>query len=225
MNVTAMGARFRSEDTVLDAVASANTSVFQGPFHYVVISKKVIDSLTAKGLKGIGMDVDPAMPPEMKPQFTLDTPWTNASQVFDAMVAGGWGYRGATLEELAQNAHMDTKTFVATYKNYNAMCAAGTDKEFGKPAKYMFSEGDEGPFYIIIAEINNLGSVGGLVINTKFQALNEKKLPVPGLYSVGVESLGVLFNDTYVGFGAGIAWTFTSGRLGGAEAAKAVLAK
>jgi len=223
INVT--GARFRSEDTVLDAVASANTSVFQGPYHYVVVSKTVIDALMEKGLKGIGMDVDPAMPPEVKPQFTLDTPWNNAYEVFDAMVAGGWGYKGATLEELARNAHMDTKTFVDTVKSYNAMCAAGADTEFGKPSKYMFSEGDEGPFYVIIAEINNLGSVGGLVINTKFQVLNDKRLPVSGLYGVGVESLGVLFNDTYVGFGAGIAWTFTSGRLGGAEAAKAVLAR
>jgi fumarate reductase flavoprotein subunit len=225
INVTAMGARFRGEDATLDAVASANTSAFQGTFHYVVISKKVIDTLMTKGLAGIGMDVSPGMPPEMKPQFELDTPWKNAYQVFDAMVAGGWGYKGATLEELAKNAGMNPQTFVSTYNNYEKMCAAGADSEFGKKGKYMFSEGTEGPFYIIIAEINNLGSVGGLVINTKFQVLNDKRLPVPGLYGVGAESLGVLFNDTYVGFGAGVAWTFTSGRLGGAEAAKAVLVK
>jgi uncharacterized protein with FMN-binding domain/predicted oxidoreductase len=225
LNVSATGARFRSEDATLVAVAAANTSAFQGPFHYVVISRKTIDALMTKGLKGIGMDVSPGMPPEYKPKFELDTPWANAYKVFDAMVAGGWGYKGNTLDELAKNAGMDAATFRATYENYEKLCAAGEDTEFGKQAKYMVPLGKEGPFYIITSEINNLGSVGGLVINTKFQVLNAKRLPVPGLYGVGTEALGVLFNDTYVGNGAGVAWTFTSGRLGGAEAAQMVHGK
>ena len=225
MNVTASGARFRSEDATLNAVAAANTSAFQGPFHYVVLSKRVIDILMTRGLIGIGMDVSPGMPPELKPKFDLDTPWDKAYEVFDAMVAGGWGYKGSTLQELAKNAGMDGEIFQETYGNYQAMCASGSDTEFGKQAKYMVPMGEEGPFYLITAEINNLGSVGGLLINAKFQVLSEKRIPVPGLYGVGTESLGVLFNDTYVGTGAGIAWAFTSGRLGGAEAAKRALGK
>jgi uncharacterized protein with FMN-binding domain/predicted oxidoreductase len=225
LNVGASGARFRDETTTLVAVAAANTSAFQGPYHYVIVSKKTIDTLMAKGLAGINMDVSPGMPPEYKPKFELTTPWANAYAVFDAMVAGGWGFKGATLEELARNAGMDPATFTAAYASYEKQCAAGADAEFGKAAKYLVANGAEGPFYAVTAEINNLGSVGGLVVNTRFQVLNAKKLPVMGLYGVGTEALGVLFNDTYVGNGAGIAWTFTSGRLGGAEAAKAVLSK
>ncbi|WP_449602668.1 hypothetical protein [Paenibacillus sp. Marseille-Q9583] len=44
-----------------------------------------------------------------------------------------------------------------------------------------------------------------------------------GLFAVGLESEGVLFNDTYVGNGVGIGYSFTSGRLGGESAAKSAL--
>ncbi len=44
-----------------------------------------------------------------------------------------------------------------------------------------------------------------------------------GLFAVGLESEGVLFNDTYVGNGVGIGYSFTSGRLGGESAANSAL--
>lgn len=83
--------------------------------------------------------------------------------------------------------------------------------------------GDEGPSYAIIAEINNLGSIGGLLINRNFQVLNNDRVPIKGLYAVGVEAAGVLYNDTYVGNGVGIGYAFTSGRLGGEYAAISAL--
>ncbi|WP_340008074.1 hypothetical protein MHH52_09165 [Paenibacillus sp. FSL K6-0276] len=62
-------------------------------------------------------------------------------------------------------------------------------------------------------------------MNTKFQVLNDKRTPVQGLFAVGLESEGVLFNDTYVGNGVGIGYSFTSGRLGGENAASIALEK
>ncbi|MNR68826.1 hypothetical protein D3C85_1936320 [compost metagenome] len=44
-------------------------------------------------------------------------------------------------------------------------------------------------------------------------------MPIKGLYAVGLESEGVLYNDTYVGNGVGLGYSFTSGRLGGESAA------
>jgi hypothetical protein len=80
------------------------------------------------------------------------------------------------------------------------MLADSVEKNGGKvitetTVKYLLPNGD-GPYYAITAEINNLGSVGG-----------------------------VLFNDTYVGDGVGIGYSFTSGRLGGEYAASNVLGK
>jgi len=50
--------------------------------------------------------------------------------------------------------------------------------------------------------------------------LNEARVPIGGLYAVGMEAAGVLYNDTYVGNGVGIGYAFTSGRLGGEEAGR-----
>jgi uncharacterized protein with FMN-binding domain len=228
INVGSSGARFRDEAATLTAVAAANTSAFQGPFHYVIVSKSQLDSLMAKGMSGVQAPKLPGMPPEFyasfKDKFTLDNPWKDADKVFDAMVKNGDGFKGNTIEELAKNAGMDEKVFAEAFKNYEEACKTGKDLDFGKAANFLLPNGD-GPYYAITAEINNLGSVGGLLVNTKFQVLNNKRVPIKGLYAVGLESEGVLFNDTYVGNGVGIGYSFTSGRLGGEYAGDNALGK
>lgn len=47
--------------------------------------------------------------------------------------------------------------------------------------------------------------------------LDDAKLPIEGLYAVGNEAGGNLYNDTYVGFGYGMANTITSGYLCGTK--------
>lgn len=229
MNVGTSGARFRDEAATLKAVAAANTSAFHGPYHYVIVSQLQLDSLMAEGMNGVKAPKLPGMPPEFymdfSDQFTLDNPWENADKVFDSMVEKGHGFKGNTMEELAENAGMDVAVFVETLKNYEEATKTGADTEFGKTADYLISMGEEGPYYAIIAEINNLGSIGGIVVNRNFQVLNEARVPINGLYAVGVEAAGVLYNDTYVGNGVGIGYAFTSGRLGGMQAASHVLGK
>jgi len=229
INVGTSGARFRDESATLTSVAAANTSAFQGAYHYVIVSKTQIDSLMAKGMNGVKAPQLPGMPPEFyaafSDQFKLDNPWKNADDVFESVVKNGDGFKGNTIEELATNAKMDKATFEETFKNYEEACKTGIDTEFGKTAKYLIPNGEKGPYYAIKAEINNLGSVGGLLVNTKFQVLNEKRVAIKGLYAVGLESEGVLFNDTYVGNGVGIGFAFTSGRLGGEYAASNALGK
>jgi fumarate reductase flavoprotein subunit len=223
MNVGPSGARFRDEAATLTAVAAANTSAFNGPYHMVVVSKQQLEKLEAKGMSGVNAPSLPGMPPEFyadfKDQYTLKNPWKNVVKVFDSMVENGDGYKGNTIEELAANAGMDVDTFKDEYNNYVKAIKSGVDTEFGKKAEYLTPMGDEGPYYAVVAQINNLGSVGGLLVNTKFKVLNDQRIPIKGLYAVGLESEGVLFNDTYVGNGVGIGYSFTSGRLGGEDAA------
>ncbi|MDU2239998.1 MAG: FAD-binding protein [Paenibacillus sp.] len=228
MNVGPSGARFRDETATLTAVAAANTSAFNGPYHLVIVSQSQLKALEAKGMNGIKAPKLPGLPPEFYADFTdkfkLDTPWKNVVSVFDAMVKNGDGYKGNTIEELAKNAGMDAEVFKDAFNKYAQATQTGVDTEFGKSKDYLLPMGD-GPYYAIIAEINNLGSVGGLLVNPKFQVLNDKRVPVKGLYAVGLESEGVLFNDTYVGNGVGIGYSFTSGRLGGENAAAGALGK
>ena len=111
LNVEATGTRFRNEALVLDAVPAANSSAYQGSFHYVVVSQDIMRALEQEGLAGLGVDYSPGLPPEYKPAFELDTPWTGIAEVFDAMVETGGGYKGNTPEELAEAAGMDVTLF------------------------------------------------------------------------------------------------------------------
>lgn len=226
MNVGASGARFRDETATLTAVAAANTSAFQGAYHYVIVSQSQIDQLTTDGMSGVKASQLPGMPPEFyadfTDQFTLETPWENANAVFDKMVENGDGFKGDTIEALAENAGMDVDVFTDAFNQYQEAVQTGIDSAFGKSKDYLLPYG-EGPYYAITAEVNNLGSVGGLVINKNFEVLDDNRVPINGLYAVGLESEGVMYNDTYVGNGVGVGYAFTSGRLGGEDAASYAL--
>ncbi len=222
LNVGGSGERFRNEELVLEAVPAANSSAYQGSFHYVVLSQDMMNTLETQGLAAIGVISSPGLPPEHKPEFELDTPWTGITEVFDAMVEAGDGYKGDTVEALAAAAGMDEAIFATQFANYESFCADGKDTQFGKDAGYLKALG-EGPYYIIIAEENNLCSWGGLMTNTNYQVLDENRLPVPGLYSVGNEAGTNLYNDTYVGTGYGMCNTITSGYICGGKLAEALL--
>lgn len=228
INVGTSGARFRDEAATLKAVAAANTSAFHGSHHYVIISQTQLNSLMAEGMAGVNAPRLPGMPPEFyadfREEFTLENPWINADKVFDSMVENGHGFKGNTLEELAIAAGMDVAVFVETVRNYEEATSTGVDMDFGKSADYLLPL-EDGPYYAIIAEVNNLGSIGGIIVNRNFQVLNDDRVPIRGLYAVGVEAAGVLYNDTYVGNGVGIGYAFTSGRLGGEYAAISALKK
>lgn len=221
LNVGPTGKRFRSESLVLDAVPAANSSAYQGSFHYVIVSKSMMDMLEARGLAGLGVDYSPGLPPEYKPVYDLDTPWEGITDVFERMVEDGKGYKGDTAEDLARDAGMDAEIFAAQLASYDASCEAGVDEQYGKPAAYLKKLG-EGPYYAIIAEENNLCSWGGLLVNTDYQVLDDAKLPIKGLYAVGNEAGGNLYNDTYVGFGYGMANAITSGYLCGTKLGEAL---
>ena len=216
MNVTATGTRFRNEENALSAVAAANTSAYQGSFHYVVVSKSIMDILEQQGLAGLGIEKSPGLPPRYKPAFELDTPWESVTEVFDAMVEAGAGYKGDTPEELAQAAGMDVDIFTRQFEDYEGYCAEGVDEQLGKAADNLVSYG-EGPYYIVIAEENNLGSWGGLLTNADYEALDWNRLPVKGLYAVGNEAGSCLFNDTYVGSGIALGNAVTSGYVCGTK--------
>ena len=218
MNVGSSGARFRNEALVLSPVPSANSSVYQGSFHYVVVSKGIMDILEKQGLAGLDVDKSPGLPPAYKPKFELTDPWTNISQVFDKMVEKGGGFKADTSEELANQAGMDVDVFTKQMKSYEEFCINGSDTQFGKPSQYLKALGS-GPYYLITAEENNLGSWGGLLTNTDFEVLDEKRVPIKGLYAVGNEAGSNLYNDTYVGSGYAMANTITSGYLCGAKLA------
>ena len=73
-------------------------------------------------------------------------------------------FKADTLEELAVKIGQDPATFVKTVEDYNALCEAGTDTEFGKDPKYLIPV-KQAPFYGIHRRMRCSTICAGLEVN------------------------------------------------------------
>ena len=126
---------------------------------------------------------------------------------------------GETLEEAAAAAGINADNLKATVEKYNGFVAKGSDDDFGRAASYLTKTIGEGPYYIVEQKPRFATTMGGLVINTSMQVLNEAGEPISGLYAAG-ENCGQVMGDDSPS-GANNAWALTSGKL----AADAIAAK
>lgn len=218
LDLDTAGRRFRNEDWVNTATAAANGGAFAGGVTYVLLDQGMIDALTSGGTAAIGFTESPGMPPEYKPDFEPDTPWDQFQDVLDDMVEGGWGYKADTLEGLAEAAGMDPAVLQATVEQYNGYCEAGVDSFFNKAPEHLVAYGD-GPYYLVGITYNQLGTVGGIEVNSQFQALDDSRKAVPGLYCTGAEAYGTCWNRNYYGNGDGVGFAMVSGYVAGPIAA------
>lgn len=126
---------------------------------------------------------------------------------------------GETLEEAAAAAGINADNLKATVEKYNGFVTKGSDDDFGRAATYLTKTIGEGPYYIVEQKPRFATTMGGLVINTSMQVLNEAGEPISGLYAAG-ENCGQVMGDDSPS-GANNAWALTSGKL----AADAIAAK
>lgn len=222
LDLTTSGVRFRNEDWVNTAVAAANGGAFAGGITYAMLDQAMVDALTSGGTAAIGFTDSPGMPPEYKPEFEPDTPWDQFQTVLDDCVANGWAYSGASIEELAEAANMDATVLQSTVDTYNTYCETGVDEFFGKDPSHLVAL-TTAPYYLVQITYNQLGTVGGININDQFQALDESRRAIPGLYSVGSDAYGTCWNRNYYGTGDGVGFAMVSGYLCGPIAAKYAL--
>ena len=118
---------------------------------------------------------------------------------------------GETLEEAAVAAGINADNLKATVEKYNGFVAKGSDDDFGRAATYLTKAIGEGPYYIVEQKPRFATTMGGLVINTSMQVLNEAGEPISGLYAAG-ENCGQVMGDDSPS-GANNAWALTSGKL------------
>ena len=107
-------------------------------------------------------------------------------------LGGLLGFEGEALEQ-----------FLATCERYNELFDAQEDADFGKEA-YRLSELRMPPFYGCWFGGSLLGTLDGIRINSKMQALDENYEVVPGLYAAG-DASGSFFNTNYPEYIPGLA--------------------
>ena len=122
-----------------------------------------------------------------------------------------------TPEKLAEKLDMDKDVFAATIERYNALCDAGNDEDFGKPAEFM--QKLEGTLYAIPLTRSFTVTFDGLVTDTQSHVLDENNSPIPGLYAAGEVAFTGLFGDEYPSCGLAIGASVRYGRIAGVNAA------
>ena len=118
---------------------------------------------------------------------------------------------GETLEEAAAAAGVNAENLAATVEKYNSFVEKGEDADFGRNASYLTMKIGAGPYYLIEQKPRFATTMGGLVVNTNMQVLNQEGSAISGLYAAG-ETCGQVMGDDSPS-GANNAWAITSGKL------------
>jgi fumarate reductase flavoprotein subunit len=126
-----------------------------------------------------------------------------------------------SIEELARKMEVDPQALKTTVEQYNTFCAQRRDAEFAKDPEYLIPL--NGPrFYAAKARTCFLGTMGGVKINYRTEAVDEYGSSIAGLYAVGLDAGGLHAESYSMRDTSGIASAFAviSGRVAGENAAK-----
>jgi fumarate reductase flavoprotein subunit len=138
--------------------------------------------------------------------------------VIDAQVAEGKVLRADSVEGLARRAGIDPGALSGTLERYNADCERGEDSIFFKAAHDLrpvvtppFFAAEIRPAIVCFTAV-------GLRVDSEARVLDVCEHPIPGFYSAGETSGGVM-GARYIGGGASIANAIVFGRIAGSNAA------
>ncbi len=130
-----------------------------------------------------------------------------------------------TLQDLARQAGLPEHGLQTTVETWNRMVAAGEDfkyQRFSKiaPPDRTVQQIVTPPFYAMRTYPMTRKNMGGPAINHRGQVLNNKRIPIPGLYAAG-ELTGVAgINGSYGGAGTFLGPSTMLGRIAGTAAAE-----
>ena len=107
-------------------------------------------------------------------------------------------FKADSIEALAEQIGIDPATLAKTVEDYNALCEAGEDTQFGKDAQYLNPIND-GTYYAVKEYDMTRGNYGGILTNDRFEVITDAGEAIPGLYAAGIISSGDYFGDYYPG--------------------------
>jgi len=208
--VNRFGERFCNEEVLRNFSVAGNAIRRQG-FGWSIFDESHKEFYKVNGPDwGIGVLVPHAVP---LPKIDEDLQKASAGKHFA---------EASSVEELAAKIGVPAAALKATVVAYNKAVETNYDEDFLKPRELMHKL--SGKLYAVKLDPYYLTSLGGVVVNTKLQAMSAEGLPIPGLYAVGNDATGGLFGDTYPLDIPGTTYGFAvnSGRLAARAALKAM---
>ncbi|MEE8716622.1 MAG: FAD-binding protein [Coriobacteriales bacterium] len=146
--------------------------------------------------------------------------WSDDNQ---AEIDAGWIVKADTLEELAQavsakdlwgnDVSIDADGLVATIKEYNDACEAGSDPDFNRDPATLVALGD-GPYYAAEMSLTTIYTTGGPLHDTAAQVLDWDENPIPRLFAAGEVA------DVYNVHSPSLVGAMSWGRVAGENIAK-----
>ena len=126
-----------------------------------------------------------------------------------------------SIEELAGMIGIEPGVLKATLDEYNNCCARGYDDIFNKNRRYLRPLSGPG-YYAAKANTVCLGTMGGIKVSHKMEAVDKKDKVIPGLYAVGYDAGGMYGQDYGMHITSGLSSSFAmnSGRIAGKSAAE-----
>ena len=124
------------------------------------------------------------------------------AETAEAAVAVGFGWKGDTVEALAEATGMDAAKLAD---------AIAQDPDL-----------KEAPYYAVMVKPTTIGSMGGLVIDTDARVLKDDGSAIPGLYATGEVANGGFYNVEYPASGSSLSLGMTFGLEAGRNAAEYV---
>lgn len=162
----------------------------------------VTDAVAAQ--KAAWAIVDSSDPEKVAPLADLNDP---------AIAVGG-----KDLRELAAKLGVNADNLIDTMADYNHAAKVHQDKRFGKEPQFIVSI-DKGPFYAVRIIPQSGGTMGGIEVDDAFRALRADGSVIGGLYAGGEMANRKFYNRMYTS-GSSLGIGFTSGRIGGKDAAR-----
>lgn len=205
------GRRFANEGRFANfplAIGGAISLV--GGSYYAVVDQAYVDAL--EGSNAFAVDGSNA---EQWPtgKMTLDgKTLENVQASFDAAVEEGWCYKGETLEELGET--LGLPSFAGAVEDYNALCEAGEDTQFGKPSCFL-QPVVSGPFYALEFQPSAWVTIGGVRTNDRLQAIDNTGAVIQNLFVAGADN-GSTISAPYCDYeGTSLMTAYNAGRLAG----------
>jgi fumarate reductase flavoprotein subunit len=211
--VNPRGERFCDESICFydSSVGNANARSKEG-YTWSIFDDGVIKRLLERGVdKNVAIDSMPGSKPidiEREIKAALER---GSTEVFAA----------ATIEELATKIGIEPSVLKATVDEYNTCGDKKYDTHFAKDPRYLRPI-NHARYYAVRARTVFLGTMGGIKINEKAEALDKKEMPIPGLYAAGFDA-GGMYGDSYpikCSSGLASAFAMNSGRIAGKNALK-----
>jgi fumarate reductase flavoprotein subunit len=206
------GVRFANEGIVYNFAMAANACLRQpGAAVWVLFDREMMEQTLSDGRDTIELiHISPNAEERL-------------GETIEKAQADGILKVSETLSDIAEFIGCTQDALENTISEYNLFCDKNRDAVFAKEKRYL-KKLDTAPYYAIKAGADMLITHGGIRVNERFEALNDKFEIVSNLYVAGVDFGGAdadVYNVTMSGHGFGFA--VNSGRMAGENSAKSLI--